>query len=601
MTHDLEDRNAPADSEAARNKALPPLRRRGFLGFGMGALALGTSSLGLRSKAQAQAVDAFVDGVAAARPERATQASYRELRRRAFVVRVQAAKQQFEQAIATHATTGDEQRYPNFIGSDTRGLPHNPSGEVAAGAFEQLRAALASESFDQVEQITLGGTRKLVNPIGTLATSLEGTNVTQVAIPAPPALESEERAAEAVEQYWQALLRDVAFSELASHPDAQAAAAELDALPGYKGPKQNGRVTPEVLFRGSVAYVDPSDRSGRGARHVVPKGVLEGPYLPQFLFRETAYGTQSIPALHRVPVAGEDFLTNYEEWLAIQNGQAATRKITFEPLPRYLRTIRDLNEYTHGGSPLFWGAALQLAAAASGTATAPAGIGAPVSPNNPYRNSKTQASANGTFGLGYLQALLNVGGSRAVRASYWQKWFVHRSVRPEGYGGLVHRRVTERADYPISDVLLDSEALARTYEKFGTYLIPHAYPEGAPIHGSYPAGSAATAGVSATLLKAYFDESHVIPNPVTVDPNDPTKLVPYQGPPLTVGGEIDKLALSYTFGRVLSGIHWRSDAAAGLALGEQIAIAILQDERLTIREPFAGFTLTRFDGTKITI
>jgi hypothetical protein len=49
------------------------------------------------------------------------------------------------------------------------------------------------------------------------------------------------------------------------------------------------------------------------------------------------------------------------------------------------------------------------------------------------------------------------------------------------------------------------------------------------------------AGVNATLLKAYFDEDFVIPNPVVPDPNDPTKVIPYTGEPLTVGGELNKL------------------------------------------------------------
>lgn len=175
-------------------------------------------------------------------------------------------------------------------------------------------------------------------------------------------------------------------------------------------------------------------------------------------------------------------------------------------------------------------------------------------------------------------------------------------MRPEAFHGLVYQRVTNGvSDYPIHADLLDSEALARVTSKFGTQLLAHAYPEGAPLHGSYPAGSAAIAGVSATLIKAFFDESYVIPNPVQADPNDPTKLVPLTGAPLTVGGELNKLAIAYTFGRVSSGIHWRSDSAAGLAVGEQIAISILEDERLTFREPFAGFTFTKFDGTKITI
>jgi hypothetical protein len=351
-----------------------------------------------------------------------------------------------------------------------------------------------------------------------------------------------------------------------------------------------------------VSYADSADPSGRRAKHVVPAGALDGPHLAQFLFRDTGYGTQSIPALHRLPVAGVDFQLSHDEWLAIQDGEAATRSIALESGRRHLRSVRDLTELTHGGSPLFWSAILQLAAGASGSATAPAGIGARLSPTNPYLTSKTQASSNASFGVGYLQALLSVGVSRAVRAAYWQKWFVHRSVRPEAFGGLVKQHVEDGVkEYPIHPQLLDSRALARSASKYGTHFLPQAYPEGAPLHGSYPAGSAVIAGVSATLVKAFFDESFVIPNPVQPDPNDPTKLIPYTDKPLSVGGELNKLALNSTFGRVQSGIHWRSDAAAALALGEAVAISILRDERLTFLEPFAGFTLTKFDGTKISV
>jgi len=75
----------------------------------------------------------------------------------------------------------------------------------------------------------------------------------------------------------------------------------------------------------------------------------------------------------------------------------------------------------------------------------------------------------------------------------------------------------------------------------------------------------------------------------------------YSGPPLTVGGELNKLAWNYGIGRDWAGIHWRSDFSASLPLGEDVAISVLRDERLTYREPFDGFSFTRFDGTKITI
>jgi hypothetical protein len=54
-------------------------------------------------------------------------------------------------------------------------------------------------------------------------------------------------------------------------------------------------------------------------------------------------------------------------------------------------------------------------------------------------------------------------------------------------------------------------------------------------------------------------------------------------------------------GRSFGGVHWRSDNDAGLRLGEAMAISILADQRGTFAERFGGFSLTRFDGTKITV
>ena len=48
-----------------------------------------------------------------------------------------------------------------------------------------------------------------------------------------------------------------------------------------------------------------------------------------------------------------------------------------------------------------------------------------------------------------------------------------------------------------------------------------------------------------------------------------------------------------------AGIHYRSDAEAGIRLGEDVAISILQDLAGTYTERFAGFSLRRFDGTRV--
>lgn len=104
-----------------------------------------------------------------------------------------------------------------------------------------------------------------------------------------------------------------------------------------------------------------------------------------------------------------------------------------------------------------------------------------------------------------------------------------------------------------------------------------------------------------TVLKAFFDEGRVIENAVQVDPQDPTRLIPYAGPPLTLGSELNKLAANYGYARNWGGIHWRSDAAASMAIGEEVATAMLREIRLTLRESFDGFSFTRFDGSRVTV
>jgi hypothetical protein len=49
-------------------------------------------------------------------------------------------------------------------------------------------------------------------------------------------------------------------------------------------------------------------------------------------------------------------------------------------------------------------------------------------------------------------------------------------------------------------------------------------------------------------------------------------------------------------GRNSAGLHWRSDLAEGLKLGEAAAIAVLREVKLTDNEIFSGWSLKCFDG-----
>lgn len=96
------------------------------------------------------------------------------------------------------------------------------------------------------------------------------------------------------------------------------------------------------------------------------------------------------------------------------------------------------------------------------------------------------------------------------------------------------------------------------------------------------------AGACVTVLKAFFNESFIIPNPVVASA-DGLSLALYKGSNLTVGGELNKLAANIALGRNTAGVHWRSDGIEGLKLGEAVAMGILTDLRATYPERFADF------------
>ncbi|WP_204251194.1 vanadium-dependent haloperoxidase [Elioraea rosea] len=525
--------------------------------------------------------------------------------RRAREVREACARETGAIPVAPHPVNGDEARYPNAIGSDTRSLPHNARGEVDPAAWQAYLTACRSGETADFENVPLGGSRRLGNPMGTLAVSFCGLDPTQITIPPAPTLAGEERAGEAVEVYWQALLRDVplaAFRDGSDHRDVVAACAELNALGDFRGPKAAGRVTPATLFRGTALYADGPDPRGRV---VTPPGVLDGPMISQFLLRDVPFGAQWMSARIRPATPSSEFLTNEEDWLRAQNGEPPRRGVTYEETPRYIATGRDLGEWVRHIPP-FQAFAMQLiTTGAFGPDPRYGGMypaaQPPTHPANPYRGLRKQNPA-ASFGPPHVAALVVDAVNNTIRAAYWQKFFVHRTLRPEAYGGLAHHRLVNGVtDYPVPDAVLRSEALDRTRAKHGTLLLSQIYPDGSPNFSAYPGGASSVASAVATMLKAFFDETRVIENPVEPDPRDPTRLVPYQGPPLTLGGELNKLATNYGYARNWGGIHWRSDAAASMPIGEEVAIGMLREVRMTLRESFDGFSFTRFDGTRVTV
>jgi len=203
------------------------------------------------------------------------------------------------------------------------------------------------------------------------------------------------------------------------------------------------------------------------------------------------------------------------------------------------------------------------------------------------------------YGAPHILSLVTEVATRALKTVWYQKWFIHRRLRPEAFGGLVHNTRSGAATYPVNAELLHSAALDGVFSANGAYLLPVGAPEGCPTHPSYGAGHATVAGACVTILKAWFDESFVISNPV-VSNADGTDLEPFSGPDLTVGNELNKLAANVAIGRNALGFHYRSDYWESLKLGEALAIGVLQESKSCFNEG-GSLTLTRFDGTTITI
>ena len=539
------------------------LTRRDFVKFaagaGIGLLALG--GLGIQR-----------DVLAQIQPKENVSNLARIPRRvQAYRIRRKAARFEKKHPLPSHPTNGDEQLYANKIASYSKCLPHNNLGEVSLPAYESLIDALTTSNPQDFESIQMGGVVRLVNPQAAFAFELIGPDSHHLGMIPPPSFNSAEEASEMGEVYWQALARDVPFSEYSSNTIINQATLDLSNFSDFRGPKDGSNVTPETIFRGNAL------------------GDLVGPYVSQFLWKDIPYGAITVPQKINCPVADMDFLTNYTDWLNIQNGSLGG-PLSFDPTPRYIRNGRDLGEYVH----LDWtyqahlGACLMLLR-----------MGAPLDAGNPYLGSLTQDGFP-TFGGPHILHLVGMVGNLALKAAWFQKWLVHRRLRPEEFAGRIHNHITAAASYPINSNILDSEAVTEVFSKYGTYLLPMAYPEGCPTHTAYPSGHASFVGACTTVLKAFFDESFVIPNLVEASA-DGLSLLPYSGPALTVGGELNKLASNIGFGRDFAGLHWRSDIIEGLKLGEEVSIMVLTEMRLTFNENFGGFSLTKFDGTQITI
>jgi membrane-associated phospholipid phosphatase len=630
--------------------------------------------------------------------------SFPDRDQKSYDKREEAAKLAKNRRGAENRTNGEEDDYRNqngkrnFIANYSKGLKHFPitntsgqphanAGEVEPDEYDHLR----DRDFDDIVfRYPINEAVPLINPRAGLAFDLEGPDSHDMAIRKAPRINSAEGAGEMAELYWMALCRDIPFRNYDIDPMIANAVSDLNSNTNYTdfphvqvGLLTNTDIGPDIgdkIFAKKFEIpIEARNISNATIFRGFTKGDLKGPYISQFLWQDVPMGTLLIEQIQfelnnkiKIDTDGDgipdteieivrDYLTDYARWLKIQDGFKDADFMTddinkVDKFKRHIITGRDITFYVHRDQ--LYQAYLNACLILLGKKY-PYETDCPFDPLLPYQDQNPDANELHnemgfiTFGGPHILSLLAEVATRAGKAIWYHKWFVHRRLRPEAFGGLIHRQLnnttasspppppplTPGLSGPNPAYLINNEILGKTASnqilerikehnrqqntRFsrtdlqGSYLLPQAFPEGSPTHPSYGSGHATVAGACVTVLKAFFKEDEIIKNPVIpkklttpIDVKDgmgniifrkTTELEDYTGPDfdqLTVGGELDKLAANISVGRNWAGVHYRSDYAEAMLLGEQIALGILQEQADTYDEEFTC-TLTRFSGQRI--
>ncbi|BAY29071.1 putative vanadium-dependent bromoperoxidase [Nostoc carneum NIES-2107] len=580
-----------------------------------------------------------------------------------------------------HHNNGDEQRLhredgkPSYVGNFTKCLPHDDDGFlIEPRDYEQWLHSIDSGDPRDFRTIRLGpgpfqpnGDFQYQNPTDPdyspscpiklnwkasypggrpcvrawesqgagLTFDLEGPDAQSNTMPPCPSLDSQELIAEMGELYWMALCRDVPFANWTTDPLIDAARNSLKRLWWFRRDKTldlNGHtdVLPESLARRRILSENGSDpvpfsKLFRG----VELGTEVGPYVSQFLLigntgingndnantladGAIAYGAIRIDQQVRVATPNQDYMQTWEKWLDVQNGADVRGQETYSSGYRFIATPRDIVTYVHYDAlyQTYLNACLWLL-----------GAGAPFDPGLPFRSpdyiDKQQGFAQ--FGGPHILSLVTEVATRALKAVRYQKFNVHRRLRPEALGGWMYQRRKGSATVKARLAVLENmEAAfagssgigARLDTKngmAGNWLLPMAFSEGSPTHPSYGAGHATVAAACVTILKAWFDSGWELKDkngkPIVYVPKaDGSALTDVSSyfAPLTLEGELNKLAANISIGRDWAGVHYYSDYYESFRLGEQVAIGILEEQKLTYGENFS-MTVPLLDGTAVRI
>lgn len=443
----------------------------------------------------------------------------------------------------------------------SKGMPHDSLGFVDKEAYCKYIHALINKSVHDLNNVPKGGSLKQVDPSASFNENMPSI-VKCLDLGVVPKLDQPLFASNLIEVYNMAYCRDVPFNDYATSPNITTSINSLSQLSEYTGPA----ITNTTIFRG------------------LSQGDVIGPYISQFLYLDYNEGGVNTFNQRKLTYGPPDFMTTLPNAVSVQNGTVL--ESFGAPLPnRYILNGRDLAIAVRQDEPYLLSYRAMLIMYT---------LGIPLNsdlPNNP------NIGAFINFGKADVVSALGEVTRLAGLACWCYK---QRALflRPEEAGIIVERtRLNSPNNPPISEEITNNSIIDEIFNINNNHLLPQAYPEGCPLHPSWPSGHACFSAAQVIVLKFFF-KTNITMNLLMPDATG-QNLVP-SGIQSTVRNELDKLISNCGYGRCWAGIHYRIDMQKGIKLGEKVGIEFLR-KLVTSYPQKVKVTIKRYNGKSVTI
>ena len=240
-------------------------------------------------------------------------------------------------------------------------------------------------------------------------------------VPKTPSILSNEAAAEMIELYLMALLRDIPFNQYERDSRVLSACENLSSLIDFMGPKINGQVTPQTIFRGDTS------------------GDCIGPYLSQFFTYPISQGLTCIDQKYKYP-NNANYMTSVENYLNIQNralleiSDIQNGKTLESSVAKYLSSLSHGCAYIHNDDSFEYGM-------------------------NAYRILRSiGCPRTNNLEMIDLFDLLGRASKLAGEAVQKVKWS-QLKIRPEEYGFLIHQVKNGKNRYDITSATYEESSI----------------------------------------------------------------------------------------------------------------------------------------------